>query len=154
MYYNYVGFYSLVMLVLVDANYRYVLCDLTTVRLIRPPITRTAQDDQCSVYQVRLAGTPTLVSTWRAPWKNSLNLILMTFPRSATGQLGEGMLSQLFLHLMQENTDVPVKVEHHVLVGQGFRLTVRFMRPYSNMGAARDRKKTYFNKKLSSCVFQ
>ncbi|EYB89145.1 hypothetical protein Y032_0235g3177 [Ancylostoma ceylanicum] len=41
-------------------------------------------------------------------------------------------------------------VKHHVLVDQGFRRTVRFIRPYGNLEAMRDKEKAYFNRKLSS----
>ncbi|WKX95686.1 hypothetical protein Q1695_012274 [Nippostrongylus brasiliensis] len=38
----------------------------------------------------------------------------------------------------------------HFLVDQGFRLTTRFMRPYSNAEAASDSRKRYFNYKMNS----
>ncbi|WKY12052.1 hypothetical protein Q1695_003536 [Nippostrongylus brasiliensis] len=38
----------------------------------------------------------------------------------------------------------------HFLVDQGFRLTTRFLRPYSNAEAAYDSKKRYFNYKMNS----
>ncbi|WKY10525.1 hypothetical protein Q1695_002690 [Nippostrongylus brasiliensis] len=41
-------------------------------------------------------------------------------------------------------------VSCHFLVDQGFRLTTRFLRPYSNAEAAYDSKKRYFNYKMNS----
>ncbi|EYB89142.1 hypothetical protein Y032_0235g3177 [Ancylostoma ceylanicum] len=51
---------------------------------------------------------------------------------------------------MRLSTSASVQVKHHVLVDQGFRRTVRFIRPYGNLEAMRDKEKAYFNRKLSS----
>ncbi|RCN32833.1 hypothetical protein ANCCAN_21356 [Ancylostoma caninum] len=41
------------------------------------------------------------------------------------------------------------KIKHHVLVNQGFRQTIRFIRPFNSADSISDIKKAYFNKKLS-----
>ncbi|KAL6723568.1 hypothetical protein Aduo_018556 [Ancylostoma duodenale] len=41
------------------------------------------------------------------------------------------------------------KVKHHILVDQGFRQTIRFIRPFISADSISDIKKAYFNKNLS-----
>lgn len=104
-YYNYKGFYSVVLLALVDANYK------------------------CLIYDLGASG------------RSSDAGIFMT----------SGM--KTFLEERDEDFPGPIqlanvgKVPSHFLVDQGFRLTTRFMRPYSS--SVTDRKAVYFNYKLS-----
>ncbi|KIH67570.1 hypothetical protein ANCDUO_02097 [Ancylostoma duodenale] len=45
-----------------------------------------------------------------------------------------------------------VRVKHHILVDQGFRQTIRFIRPFISADSISDIKKAYFNKNLSGYV--
>ncbi|WKX96155.1 hypothetical protein Q1695_012532 [Nippostrongylus brasiliensis] len=107
-FYNYKGYYSIVLLALVDANYRCVIYDL-----------------------------------------------------GASGRLtdaGVFMNSAMKAFLEEHDCDFPGPVDLgsagrvpcHFLVDQGFRLTPRFLRPYSSTETAADPRKAYYNYKLSS----
>ncbi|WKX96789.1 hypothetical protein Q1695_012883 [Nippostrongylus brasiliensis] len=71
---------------------------------------------------------------------------------------GVFMTSEMKTFLEDNDGDFPVPVDLdgmgtvpcHFLVDQGFRLTTRFLRPYSNAEAAYDSKKRYFNYKMNS----
>ncbi|WKX95126.1 hypothetical protein Q1695_011967 [Nippostrongylus brasiliensis] len=108
LFYNYKNYYSIVLLALVDANYK------------------------CVLYDLGAAGR--------------------------SSDAGVFMTSEMKTFLEDNDGDFPVPVDLdgmgtvpcHFLVDQGFRLTTRFLRPYSNAEAAYDSKKRYFNYKMNS----
>ncbi|WKX96601.1 hypothetical protein Q1695_012775 [Nippostrongylus brasiliensis] len=94
----------------------------------------------------------TVLTTWVTCW--------IMFARAAgrSSDAGVFMTSEMKTFLEDNDGDFPVPVDLdgmgtvpcHFLVDQGFRLTTRFLRPYSNAEAAYDSKKRYFNYKMNS----
>ncbi|VDL82464.1 unnamed protein product [Nippostrongylus brasiliensis] len=106
-FFNYKGHYSIVLLALVDANYRCILYDLGA----------SGRSSDAGVFMT-------------SPMKTYIEEHDADFPSPVQlGNIG--------------------KVPCHFLVDQGFRLTTRFIRPYSDAEASSDSKSAYFNFKLS-----
>ncbi|WKY16282.1 hypothetical protein Q1695_001173 [Nippostrongylus brasiliensis] len=107
-FFNYKGYFSIVLLALVDANYKCIIYDLGA----------SGRSSDAGIF---------------------MNSAMKTF-------------------LEQHDGDFPAavdlgsagKVPCHFLVDQGFRLTPRFLRPYSSTETAADSRKAYYNYKLSS----